>query len=146
MNRRPLFLFLALCLLLVAPAAAQEAVLSGQVLAAADGQPLPGATVAIPALGLEVTSDAQGRYSLTVPAERVEGQTVEVVANFAGLQTSSVEVKLAAGQLSQDFALGVAFPKSPTECHRDAQQFEVVRRDPRALDSFRLTLPHISRR
>lgn len=60
-----------LLLLGLSPAAGQEAtVISGQVLSAADGLPLPGATVSIPELGLEAVGDAQGRYTFTIPADR----------------------------------------------------------------------------
>ncbi len=88
---------------------AQEAVLSGRVTASVDGAALPGATIAIPDLALETTADADGRYSLTVPADRVSGQAVSVVASFEGMQAVSTEVTLAAGALSADFELGVAF-------------------------------------
>ena len=83
--------------------------MSGQVLSSADGLPLPGATVAIPELGLEAVSDAQGRYTFTIPADRAQGRTVEVRVRFADLKESSVQVTLAPGAVTQDFSLETAF-------------------------------------
>ena len=89
----------AVLLLAVFPAASQEAiqeatVISGQVLSAADGQPLPGAAVSIPELGLSAVCDAEGRYTLTVPAGLAPGRTVEVQASFSDLQPNSARVTL----------------------------------------------------
>src|SRR5215210_3315446 len=117
-----------LLLLGLSPAPGQEinqeaTVISGQVLSAADGLPLPGATVSIPELGLEAVSDAQGRYTLTVPADRVllqGGQAVEVRVSFADLKESSAQVTLAPGALTQDFSLEAAFFETITVGSRAA--------------------------
>lgn len=104
-----LLLSALLLLVAVSPAAGQEAtVISGQVLSAADGQPLPGATVLIQELGLSATCDAEGRYTLTVPAGIAPGR-VEVRASFSDLQESGVRVTLAPGAIAQDFKLEGAF-------------------------------------
>jgi iron complex outermembrane recepter protein len=102
------------------PAWAQDAVLSGQVLSADDSQPLAGATVAIPSLGLEAITGDDGRYTLIVPAASAQGQSVEVTASFEGLKTTSFDVTLSAGARDQDFALGVGFYESITVGSRAA--------------------------
>ena len=122
MRLRELVLALSAVLLglAVSPAAGQEpTVVSGQVLSAADGQPLPGATVSIPELGLEVVTDAEGRYTLTVPAS-AQGRTVEVRVRFADLKEGSVQVTLAPGAVTQDFSLETAFFESITVGSRAA--------------------------
>jgi iron complex outermembrane recepter protein len=110
-----------LLLLAVFPAVGQEpTVISGQVLSAADGQPLPGAAVSIPELGLETVADTEGRYTLTIPAGSAQGQTVEVRASFADLKVGSVQVTLAPGAVTQDFSLETAFFESITVGSRAA--------------------------
>lgn len=99
---------------------AQDAVVSGQVLSADDSQPLAGATVAIPSVGIETTTDADGRYTLTVPAASAQGQSVEITASFEGLKSSSAEVTLNPGARDQDFALGIGFYESITVGSRAA--------------------------
>jgi iron complex outermembrane receptor protein len=116
MTLRTLRICCVALLLLSSLASAQETTISGQVLSADDGAPLPGATVE--AAGVRTTTDADGRYSLSVPG--AAGQTVEVVASFEGLQTSRSDVTLAAGGATQDFALGVSFYESITVGSRAA--------------------------
>jgi iron complex outermembrane receptor protein len=103
-----LFLFFLASLLVAVPLLAQEAVLSGRV-TQEDGPPIANATVSIPALGLTATTDKDGRYRLTVPAESVKGQIVDVRVVAPGLQSKTAKVTLSAGSLTQDFALGFAF-------------------------------------
>jgi iron complex outermembrane receptor protein len=111
----------AILLLAVLPAAGQEAtVISGQVLSAADGQPLPGATVSIPELGLNAVCDAEGRYTLTVPAGVAPGRPVEVQASFSDLQPHSARVTLSPGAVTQDFKLEGAFFETITVGSRAA--------------------------
>jgi hypothetical protein len=83
---------------------AQEAVtLSGHV---SSGQtPLRGASVRIEELGLEATSNAQGRYSLIVPSSRVRGQAVTITARYLRYRPQSASVRLVGGALVQDFEL-----------------------------------------
>src|SRR5207245_3050328 len=96
-----LFLFFLASLLVAVPLLAQEAVLSGRV-TQEDGPPIANATVSIPALGLTATTDKDGRYRLTVPAESVKGQTVDVRVVAPGLQSKTAKVTLSAGSLTQD--------------------------------------------
>jgi iron complex outermembrane receptor protein len=88
---------------------AEPTVISGQVLNSDDGRPLPGAIVTLPALNLTATTDAEGRYTLTVPADLARGQTVELQATFTDLEPRTAEVTLTPGAVTQDFVLGIAF-------------------------------------
>jgi len=111
--------FLLFAILLSGAALAQEpTVISGQVTSATDGSPLPGATVTAPALGLTATTDAEGRYTLTVPPG--SGATVELQATLSEHAPSTVEVDLAPGPITQDFNLGVGFYESITVGSRAA--------------------------
>src|SRR6266511_1990130 len=71
-----------------------------------EGSPLPGVTVSINELGLTTLTDADGRYSLTLPANR-KG-SVKVTASFQGFQTKSATVD-ASGNVTQDFVLRPSF-------------------------------------
>jgi iron complex outermembrane receptor protein len=106
--RLVLSLFFLMGLLISLPAYAQEAVISGRV-TQEEGPPVANATVTIPELGLSARTDADGRYTLTVPAESARGQAVDVRVVAPGLQSKTAKVTLAPGTLTQDFALGFAF-------------------------------------
>ena len=111
--------FLLFAILLSGAALAQEpTVISGQVTSATDGSPLPGATVIAPALGLTATTDAEGRYTLTVPPG--SGLTVELQVTLPEHALSTAEVDLAPGAVTQDFSLGVGFYESITVGSRAA--------------------------
>ena len=77
---------------------------TGRVTTALDGLPVPGAAVTIPALGLSTATDAEGRYSLAVPAATARGQRVELHVTFPGLQPDAATVTLTPGPVTQDFA------------------------------------------
>ncbi len=79
--------------------------LSGQV-RAARGEALPGATVAVPALGAGMAADEQGRFSLRLPAGRHQ-----VVVGFVGYVSQTLEVNLT--RRSQ--TLTVTLPESANE-------------------------------
>ena len=93
-------------LLFAMPASAQEgsAVISGQV-TAEGGRPLTGATVQVVELNAGVLVNEAGRYTLLIPAARVNGQTVTVRARFIGYQAQSRTIALTAGTHAQDFTL-----------------------------------------
>jgi len=93
--------------------AAEPVILSGRVTAAQDGSPLRGATVTLEALGLSATTDAEGRYSLAIPADAL-GRTVELRAESPGLTPSSSEITLAPGPLTRDFSLSFQFAETIT--------------------------------
>jgi len=89
MSQKKVLAALAVSWLVLAatPLRAQEAtVISGTVTTAADGLPVPGATVAIESLGLSAVTDQEGRYTLTVPADVAKGQKVEIKVSSAALR------------------------------------------------------------
>ncbi|MDQ6769794.1 MAG: SusC/RagA family TonB-linked outer membrane protein [Gemmatimonadota bacterium] len=72
------------------------------------GVPLPSATVTIPALGIRVVANAEGNYTLVVPASRANGQSTAVLARVIGYTAASSPVVLTAGSsVTQNFALAV---------------------------------------
>ena len=95
-------------LLISASAFAQDAVITGRV-THEDGPPIANATLTIAELGLSATTDTSGNYTLTVPAGSVRGQTVEMRVVAPGLQSKTAKVTVAAGTLTQNFALGYSF-------------------------------------
>jgi iron complex outermembrane receptor protein len=108
------------------PGRAQDAtVIAGQVTTREDGLSLPGATVSIPALNVSAVTDAEGRYSLPIPAGTTSG-TIELRITFTGLSPVIQQVRLQPGTVTQDVALGLSFAEQITVGSRapgaDAQQ------------------------
>ncbi len=103
-----------------AAAQAQEAVIAGQITTSDDGLSLPGATVSIPALNISTVTDEQGRYSLTVPAASVKGQSVEMRISFAGLVPKTIPITLSPGMTTKDVALGLGYFEEVTVGSRTA--------------------------
>ncbi|MEM1269217.1 MAG: TonB-dependent receptor [Bacteroidota bacterium] len=103
---RPLYaVVLVLALgLLTGPAAATAqttGTVSGTVLDAESGDPLPGANVSITALRLGTTTDLDGRYRLTVPAGV---HTLQV--SFVGYGSERQQINVTNGAtLTEDFSL-----------------------------------------
>jgi iron complex outermembrane recepter protein len=114
-----LSLFFLMGLLVSLPAYAQDAVITGRV-THEDGPPIANATVTIAEFGISATTDTDGRYTLTVPAGSVNGQTVEVRVVAPGLQSKTARVALTAGTLTQNFALGYSFQQEVTVGSRAA--------------------------
>ena len=85
-------------------AQAQNAVFTGKVTSAA-GQPLGGASVGIPALGVGGIADANGNYTFTVDVAGRTGRNVNVVARYIGYKPKQLPITLAAGRVQHDFAL-----------------------------------------
>lgn len=83
----------------------QPATISGRVTTAAGGGPVNAATVAIPSLNVGAITNAEGRYTFTVPAARVTGQTVAITARSVGYAPVTEQVTLQAGPITQDFVL-----------------------------------------
>jgi len=102
--RRMLATVGTVALLPIGLAAQEPATIAGQVVSQ-DGKPIPGATIAIPEMGLGATSRTDGRYTMTVPAARVQGQRVSVTARAINFKPQTVQVTIAPGQQSQDFSL-----------------------------------------
>lgn len=88
-------------------AAQQGTTLSGRVLTEASS-PIAGASVSIPTLGLGAYSNNDGRYSFVIPAARVTGQTVAVIARRIGYQARTVSVQLTGPVVTHDFVLAAA--------------------------------------
>jgi iron complex outermembrane recepter protein len=92
-----------------AAAAAQDAVVSGVVTTRNDGLAVPGATVSIRSLNLSTTTTQDGRYTLSVPAARVRGQSVELQVSFSGTRTKVETVVLTAGPVTHNVELELSF-------------------------------------
>ena len=99
--RRILAALATLCLP-VAAFAQTPATISGTV-TREDGSPLPGATIAIPTLGVGATTRPDGRYSLVFP-HRAEGQTVTLSVRAIGYKPQTRDVTVS-GDQSLDFSL-----------------------------------------
>jgi len=70
------------------------------------GAPLPDVTVGIQALGMGTQTGNDGRYSLSVPTARAQGQTVSLLARLIGYTAQSVQITLTPDQaISHDFVL-----------------------------------------
>src|SRR5882672_685669 len=112
MDIRTRFLIVSVMLLGVSAAGlrAQEAtVLTGHVTTRADGLPLPGATVSIPSLNISAVTDQEGRYTLSIPANDVKGQLVEIQTTFSGLAPTSTQIRLTPGTVTHDVAMTLSF-------------------------------------
>ncbi len=84
---------------------AQEAVVTG-VVTDTNGEPLPGATVSIAEIsGLGSAVGIDGTYSITVPANQVNGQTATIVARFVSFRTQRFTITLNPGEITQNFEL-----------------------------------------
>jgi TonB-linked SusC/RagA family outer membrane protein len=92
--------------LLVLPAAAhaQGAVITGRVQSEM-GQPLEAANVFITEMNVSVGTNAQGRYTITLPAERVRGQSVVLRVRAIGFIAKATPLTLTAGNHTSDFEL-----------------------------------------
>src|SRR4051812_21993968 len=72
------------------------------------GAPLSGATVLIQGTTIGAHTDDAGRYTIVVPGDRANGQSVTLVARVIGYAARTVPVVLTAGgNIAQDFALVV---------------------------------------
>ncbi|MBX9928963.1 MAG: SusC/RagA family TonB-linked outer membrane protein [Gemmatimonadaceae bacterium] len=67
--------------------------------------PLGGASVSIPELGVGAITSLDGRYSFTFDASKARGQPVNVVARFIGYKPKRMPVTVAAGRIDKDFDL-----------------------------------------
>ena len=103
-SRWSLPLSLLLLPTLAATAYGQGAVISGRV-TAEQGNPLEVATVFITEMNVAAQTDAQGRYTITLPAERVRSQAVVLRARRIGHVATSRPITLTPGPQTQDFVL-----------------------------------------
>ncbi|MGE5715119.1 MAG: TonB-dependent receptor domain-containing protein [Acidobacteriota bacterium] len=95
-------------------------VITGTVTTKEDGQPYPGSTVSIPALGVSATTGRDGKYTLNVPQSAAKGRTVELRVSAPGLAAKSVKVTLTPGTISQDFAMALGVSAQVTVGSRAA--------------------------
>ncbi len=86
--RKNLLIKLVLLLFLISSMAwAQERVVSGRITAAEDGSSLPGVNVIVKGTTSGTVSDAEGKYSLSVPASGGS-----LVFSFIGLKTAEIAI------------------------------------------------------
>jgi TonB-linked SusC/RagA family outer membrane protein len=88
----------------VARAQGGPAIITGQV-TTETGVAAAGAVVSVPELNVGATINPQGRYTITVPSERVRGQTVTVTARAIGFRVQSTQLTLNAGTFEVNFTL-----------------------------------------
>lgn len=88
-------------------AMAQTVQITGTVTSSEDGQPLPGASVMVKGSNVGTTTNFDGKYTITVPAD-----AKTLVVNFIGLKVQEVEI---AGRTVVDVVL-----------ERDVQSLEEV--------------------
>jgi TonB-linked SusC/RagA family outer membrane protein len=99
------FALVALGSIATSEALAQNAaIFTGRITTAA-GQPLGGANVGVPALGVGGVADAEGRYTFTVDVSGRTGRSVEVVARSIGYKPKRLPITLQAGRVEHNFSL-----------------------------------------
>ena len=84
--------------------AQQNAVLTGKVTSEA-GQVLAQAQVYITEMTISVATNDQGVYTITIPAARATGQTVNLRARAIGYSPAVAQVQLNLGSQTRDFSL-----------------------------------------
>src|SRR2546422_1395191 len=102
---RSVFAAVALALLVVARAPAQEPVTITGKVTSDGGLPLGQVEIAIPVMGIGALSKDDGSYPIVVPGARVSGQTVMLVARRLGYKPQSAQITLTAGGVTHDFVL-----------------------------------------
>ncbi len=104
-SSRVVFLLTAAVALMRVPAAyAQSAILNGRIVSES-GQPIENGNAFITEMNISVATNAQGRYTITIPAERVRGQTVALKVRAIGHLAQTKDVVLRAGTQTNDFEL-----------------------------------------
>jgi len=95
--KKNLLTLLVLSFIAVTTAFAQGRKITGSVTGADDGQPLPGVTVKVPGTAVGTQTNAQGQYSITVPAtaKTLSFSYIGYVANVATISGLTLNVKLA---------------------------------------------------
>ncbi len=100
---RTVFCVIALTLL-PGVAAAQGLRITGRV-QGSQGEPTPGAAVVLQGMGIGADIGANGRYTITVPEARVQGQSVTIVARAIGFTAVTRTIVLTGTAMTQDFSL-----------------------------------------
>jgi TonB-linked SusC/RagA family outer membrane protein len=83
-----------------------QAVIGGKVSGGTD-QPLGGAVVSIHEMALRAATGVAGTYSITIPQERIHGQTVSMTVRMIGYKPETRRITLVRGPQVQDFQLAV---------------------------------------
>ena len=86
-------------------ARAQSVVFTGKVTAAQSGQPLGGANIAIPELGVGGVAAEDGKYSFTVDQGRVRGRALNLVVRAIGYKPKRLPLSDVQGSVTKDFVL-----------------------------------------
>ena len=94
----------AMFLMPVAAQAQGPAVITGTV-KSEFGDPLENANVYIVELAISVGTNAAGRYTMTIPAERLRGQVLQLRARSIGYKADAKPITLRAGNQTFDFTL-----------------------------------------
>ena len=97
------------CAVLGLPALAvaqQPATITGRV-TSEGGIPLASAQVYLQGMSLGGLTEADGSYSITVPAGRATGQQATLTARLIGYKESSAQITLSPGAITHDFSLVV---------------------------------------
>jgi TonB-linked SusC/RagA family outer membrane protein len=87
-------------------ALAQQAVITGRV-TSEQGQPLATANVFITEMNVSVPTNEQGAYRITLPPERVRGQTVVLRARAIGHTPIARQITIRPGEMTENLALKV---------------------------------------
>jgi TonB-linked SusC/RagA family outer membrane protein len=82
----------------------QTAVITGRVFTS-QGQPLNGANVYITEMNVSVGTNSTGRYTITIPGERVRGQNATLRVRSIGFRQETRPIRIAAGSQTADFTL-----------------------------------------
>ena len=83
---------------------AQSATITGRVISD-QGNALEVANVYITEMNISVGTNAQGRYTITIPAERVRSQAITLRARAIGYVSANTPFRLTPGAHSFDFTL-----------------------------------------
>ncbi|MEO6525115.1 MAG: SusC/RagA family TonB-linked outer membrane protein [Gemmatimonadaceae bacterium] len=100
-------LFAALAVLLLPAAAHAQVIISGLVSSEA-GARVSNASVVLEGLQLGARTGEDGRYTFTVPAARVSGQSAKLSVRAVGYRPQSTSIGLQSGTISRDFSLVVS--------------------------------------
>ena len=87
-------------------AAQQPVTITGQVTSTA-GAFLSDASVFIQTMNLSAVTRGDGRYTLVIPSARVAGQTVTLAVRLVGYTSTSAQITLAGGQITQNFTIAL---------------------------------------
>ncbi|MEO9225668.1 MAG: TonB-dependent receptor plug domain-containing protein, partial [Gemmatimonadaceae bacterium] len=101
----PVATLVGLMLVLPVVSQAQSATISGRV-TAETGEAIPAVSVSITAMSIGAITDAQGRFTFTIPTSRLTGGSVTVLARRIGYSAKSVTITPKAGvSTAVDFIL-----------------------------------------